>query len=114
MEASDAVLARASAIIDVLVQGGQTPEQASQVITRQLMAVGIQLPVSGGDARAWKRLLYWRNNLIHHKREGPAWDAYCAFKEQLGDIPPVERLSIATGEQLWDMRQQRDSAQDIA
>ena len=114
LEASDDIMARASAIIDVLVQGGDTPEHAAQVITRQLLAAGIQLPVSGGDARAWKRLLNWRNNLIHYKREGFAWDAYCSFKEELAHIPPEDRLRLAVGELLWDQRDQEVAAQNIA
>lgn len=114
MVASDALMARVSAIIDVLVQGGQTSDQAAQVITRQLLAVGVQLPSSGGDARAWKRVLYWRNNLLHHKRAGAAWDVYCAFKEQLADIPPAERLLVAISKRLWDKRQQNNSAQESA
>ncbi len=111
---SGALMARVSAIIDVLVQGGQTPEQAAQVITRQLLAIGEKLPSSGGDARAWKNVLYWRNNLIHHKRERVAWDVYCAFKEQLANIPPADRLRVAVGEQLWDKRRPEKSARKSA
>ena len=112
--ASDNLLARASAIIDVMVQGGQTAEHACQIITRQLLAVGIKLPESGGDARAWKRLHNWRNNLIHYKRSGRAWDAYCAFKEELADIPPDQRLRVAVGERMWDLRQQDYAGQETA
>jgi hypothetical protein len=104
MEASEELLARASAIIDVMVQSGHEPEHAAQLIARQLIAVGITLPVSGGDARGWKRLHEWRNQLIHHKRAGPAWDAYCAFRKELESIPAEERLRRAVGERLWDRR----------
>lgn len=114
MKASEDLLARASAIVDLLVQSGDSPEHACQAITRQLLSVGIQLPESGGDARAWKRLMNWRNSLIHHKRSGPAWDAYCAFKEQLAHIPPEKRIQMAVGERLWDQRQVEFSAQNIA
>lgn len=103
-EASEELLARASAIIDVMVQSGQEPEHATQMIARQLVAVGITLPASGGDARGWKRLHDWRNHLIHHKRAGPAWEAYCAFKLELESIPAEERLRRAVGERLWDRR----------
>lgn len=105
IKASEVLLARASAIIDVMVQGGQTPEQAAQVITRQLMAVEIEVPENGGDARAWKRLLSFRNTLIHYIQEGPVRDAYSAFKEQLSGIAPDQRLRRAVGEQLWDRRE---------
>jgi hypothetical protein len=101
VKASEELMARVSAIIDVLVQSGQSPDQSAQMITRQLLALDIQLP-EGGDMRAWKRLMDWRNNLVHHKRAGPAWDIYCAFKEELTFIPPDKRLRVAVGELLWD------------
>ena len=114
VKASEDLMARASAIIDVLVQSGQTPDHSAQTIARQLLSVGIELPESGGDARAWKRMLYWRNNLIHYKRAGYAWDVYCAFKEELADIPPDRRLRVAVGERLWDQRQEELTTTDIA
>lgn len=114
LKASNELLARVSAIIDLLVQAGQPPEHAAQLITRQLLAVGIQMPESGGDARAWKRLHNWRNNLIHYKRSGPAWDVYCAFKEALNDIPPDQRLRRAVGERLWDRRHEDFSSEQSA
>ena len=114
VKASEDLMARASAIIDVLVQSGQTPDHSAQTIARQLLSVGIELPESGGDARAWKRMLYWRNNLIHYKRAGYAWDVYCAFKEELAGIPPDRRLRVAVGERLWDQRQEELTTTDIA
>jgi hypothetical protein len=114
VKASEDLMARASAIIDILVQSGQSPENSAQTITSQLLAVGIKLPESGGDVRAWKRLLNWRNTLIHYTRSGPAWDVYCSFKEQLADIPPDTRLRVAVGERLWDQRQMEFSSADIA
>ena len=114
VKASEDLMARASAIIDVLVQSGQTPDHSAQTIARQLLSVGIELPESGGDARAWKRMLYWRNNLIHYKRAGYAWDVYCAFKEELADIPPDKRLRVAVGERLWDQRQMELTSADSA
>ncbi len=114
VKASEDLMARASAIIDILVQSGQSPDHSAQTITRQLLAVGIKLPESGGDVRAWKRLLNWRNTLIHYSRSGPAWDVYCSFKEELADIPPDRRLRVAVGERLWDQRQMEFSSADIA
>ena len=114
VEASEHLLARASAVIDVMIQGGDDPEHASQMLARQLLIVGIKLPEAGGDARAWKRLFNWRSNLIHHKRAGPAWDIYCAFKEELERIPPEERLRRAVGERLWDRREIEFSGKESA
>lgn len=114
LKASEELMARASAVIDLLIQSGQSPEHAAQTITRQLLSVGIQLPECGGDVRAWKRLLNWRNNLIHYKRAGHAWDVYCAFKEGLADIPPDKRIQVAVGERLWDQRKMEFSSAIIA
>jgi hypothetical protein len=114
VKASEDLMARACAIIDILVQSGQSPDHSAQTITRQLLAVGIQLPECGGDVRAWKRLLNWRNQLIHYTRAGQAWDDYCSFKEELAHIPPDRRLRVAVGERLWDQRQIEYSSADIA
>lgn len=114
VEASEHLLARASAVIDVMIQGGDEPEHAAQMLARQLLVVGIRLPEVGGDARAWKRLFNWRNNLIHHKRAGPAWDVYCAFRDELASIPPEQRLRSAVGDKLWDRRQEEFSSKETA
>ena len=114
VKASEELMARASAIIDVMVQSGDTPEHASQVITRQLLAVGIELPEQGGDVRAWKRLLSFRNTLIHYIKEGPLRRSYNAFKEQLSGISPDQRLRRAVGEQLWDRRDSKSSSRASA
>lgn len=112
--ASEALLARASAAIDVLVQSGYTPEHAAQLMTRRLLAMGVVLPQSGGDARAWKRLFTWRENLIHRKRSGPAWDAYLSFRQELAEIPPDERLRRVTGERIWDLRNRDHASRNAA
>jgi hypothetical protein len=109
--ASEDLMARICAIIDIMVQ---SPDHSVQTITRQLLAMDIQLPESGGDVRAWKCLMNWRNNLIHYKRAGNAWDVYCAFKEELADIPPDKRLRVAVGERLWDQRVQEYFSANIA
>jgi len=105
LKASEELMARACAIIDVMIQGGDTPEHASQVITRQLIAMEIKLPEHGGDVRAWKRLLSFRNTLIHYIQEGPVKEAYSSFKGQLSGIPPDQRLRRAVGERLWNRRE---------
>ncbi len=114
LKASEELMARACAIIDVMVQSGQPKEQASQIITRQLLALGIELPENGADVRAWKRLLSFRNTLIHYIKEGPVRDAYSAFKEQLSDIEPDQRVRRAVGEKLWDRRESEFAAQENA
>ena len=103
-EASDAVLARASAVIDLLVQAGIAQEHAAQTVARQLLASGVQMPVSGGDARGWKRLLKWRTRLQHGNPSARAKSEYERFKQELNDIPPGQRLARVVENRLWDRR----------
>ena len=70
--ASDGVLARASGVIDVLIQAGCTGEQAAQKVARQMVAKGVCLPKQGGDARGWKRLFDWRDRLIQGRQSEEA------------------------------------------
>lgn len=114
MKASEELMARASAIIDVMIQSGDTNEQAAQTITRQLLALGIELPENGTDIRAWKRLLSFRNTLIHYMKEGPARETYSEFKELLSGIAPDQRMRRAVGEQLWDRRKAEVTTQKTA
>lgn len=114
MKASEELMARACAIIDVMIQSGDTNEQAAQVITRQLLALGIELPENGTDIRAWKRLLSFRNTLIHYMKEGPARETYSEFKELLSGIAPDQRMRRAVGEQLWDRRESEFTEQTTA
>ncbi len=102
--ASERLLARASVIMDLLVQGGATLEQAAQRIARQLLASGVQLPESGGDSRGWRRLLNWRVRLQHRVVSAGAQKEYERFKQEIAAIPPNERLARALNEKLWDRR----------
>ncbi|MGA7457550.1 MAG: hypothetical protein WBW51_09590, partial [Methyloceanibacter sp.] len=60
---SVALLARVSALIDLLIKAGSGEAEAAQIIMRRLVAAGIPALKQGGDARGWKRLLEWRDDL---------------------------------------------------
>ena len=98
---SDILLARLSAVIDLLVKGGY---EVAQLVTRRLLAVGVPPPQQGGDARGWKRLLAWRENLSHGIGSADAKDEYRDFTRDIEAIPANERLSRVLDEQLWDRR----------
>lgn len=57
------LLARALAVIDLLIKAGSDEAEAAQIFMRRLMAAGIPRPQQGGNAKGWRRLLEWRTPL---------------------------------------------------
>jgi len=98
------ILARASAVIDVLMSEGKTEEQAAQTVTRKMIIGGINPPSAGGDSRGWMRLARWRRNLIHGLKPAEVVAEYESFLAKVGEIPSEERLDRVMGERLWDRR----------
>jgi len=74
------------------------------MVMRRLMAAGVPAPAQGGDARGWRRLLEWRNNLLHGYGAEEAKLEYRAFTDELEAIPPTERIKRVLDERLWDRR----------
>lgn len=101
---SDALLARVSAVIDLLVKAGYDENEAAQAIMRRLVAVGVSPPVHGGDSRGWKRLLFWRSHLLHGSASSEARDEYGDFSQQIDQIPAAKRVETVLDENLWDRR----------
>jgi len=104
--ASEVLLARACAIIDLFILAGATPEEATQAVTRQLNATGVRLPEGGGDPRAWKRLVHFRKLLLHGSKShhAEAREAYEDLKKRLAAIPAEHRVELALAHHLWDRR----------
>jgi hypothetical protein len=101
---SEALLARASAIIDLLIKAGDDEARAAQAVMRLLMAAGVPPPQQGGDVRGWRRLLEWRTDLQHGLVSAEAQHEYQDFTHELDAIPPGERVKRVVDEQLWDRR----------
>jgi hypothetical protein len=101
---SDTLLARLSAVIDLLVKAGYDDAEAAQLLTRRMLALGVPPPQQGGDARGWKRLLEWRENLSHGIGSVDAKHEYREFTRDIDAIPANERLKRVLDEQLWDRR----------
>jgi len=101
---SPVLLARAAAVIDLLVKGGHDESEAAQMVMRRLMAASVPAPTQGGDARGWRRLLEWRNTLLHGYGSEEAKLEYRAFAHELEAIPPAERIKRVLDERLWDRR----------
>ncbi len=101
---SPILLARAAAVIDLLVKAGQDESEAAQSVMRRLVAAGVPPPEKGGDARGWRRLLEWRNSLLHGVGPEDAKHEYRSFARELEAIPPAERAKRVLDERLWDRR----------
>ncbi len=101
---SEVFLARIAAIIDLLVKAGADEAEAAQIVMRWLLAAGIPAPSQGADARGWKRLLAWRQRVMHGLASDEANDAYQEFTHELETIPASERVRRVLDEQLWDRR----------
>ena len=101
---SDRVLARVSAVIDLLIKAGHDEAEAAQTVMRRLMAAGVPAPAKGGDARGWRRLLECRAGLAQGFGSPEAQAEYQDFKREIEAIPAPERVKRVLDEQLWDRR----------
>lgn len=101
---SATLLARAAAVIDLLVRAGHDESEAAQSVMRRLIASGVPAPSQGGDARGWRRLLEFRNALLHGYGPEEAKLEYRAFSRELEAIPPSERVKRVLDDRLWDRR----------
>ncbi len=101
---SDAILARASAVIDLLILDCNSEEQAAQMVTRKLLVAGVNPPMAGGDARGYMRLAEWRQKLRQGRMSPEAAAEYERFREVIADIPLRERLNRVITDRLWDRR----------
>ncbi len=101
---SDAILARAAVVIDLLTLDGKLEDAAAQVVTRKLLLAGINPPAEGGDARGYMRLVEWRQRLRQGRVSDGAIAEYERFRASIEDIPLRDRLNRVLTERLWDRR----------
>jgi hypothetical protein len=110
VNASPWVMARVSAVIDILVAAGISADHAAQVVSRQMMARNLALPEEGGDSRGWKRVQIWHHRLTTLGRTHPQFEASQNFKDELfvkyGAGAAERALSIP----LWDRRTRAQAA----
>lgn len=104
--ASDAILARACAVIDLLVAEGKSDDEAAQIVTRKLILAGVNPPDTGGDSRGWKRLVRWRQKLREGSIKPGVMKEHQRFLEAVSEIPNRDRLNRVFTERLWDRRAQ--------
>lgn len=103
---SDAILARASAVVDLFMREGKTEEEAAQIVTRKLILAGVNPPDTGGDSRGWMRLVRWRTKLRGGFVKPGVVKEYERFRSAVAEIPTQDRLNRVLTEKLWDRRAQ--------
>jgi hypothetical protein len=101
---SESLLARSAAVIDLLIKAGHDESEAAQMVMRRLVAVGVPPPEKGGDARGWRRLLEWRNEISQGFGSQEAQLEYQDFTREIDAIPANERVKRVLDDQLWDRR----------
>jgi hypothetical protein len=101
---SDIFLARAAAVIDLLIKAGKDESEAAQIVMRKFMTAGIPPPEQGGDARGWRRLLEWRAGIVQGVGSQEAQLEYREFTREIEAIPPNERVKRVLDDQLWERR----------
>jgi hypothetical protein len=91
-------------VIDLLIKAGNDESEAAQIVMRRLVAAGVPPPQQGGDARGWRRLLEWRNEISQGFGSQEAQLEYQDFTREIEAIPANERVKRVLDEQLWDRR----------
>jgi hypothetical protein len=103
-DASPHMLARVSAVIDLLTAAGFSQEHAAQILTRQMLSQRLKLPLTGGDPRGWRRVHLWRQRFLATGRESPQWAMYVSFKEELLMTFGTGLAHAAVRNPIWDRR----------
>lgn len=102
---SDALLARLSAVVDLLIDSGLSEEGAARLMIDRIVSAGVFVPKT--ESARWKDLLAWRTEL--HK--GAAWEdviqEYEEFAALIRAIPPHERVDRVLNDDVWDQRRAR-------
>lgn len=102
-DASDEMLGRVSASVDVLISAGYSLDHACQIVTRQMIARGVR-PPQGGDARAWRNVQAWRHKLLGGRRDTLEFRQYAAFKDKLLAEHGSGVAAIVSNTAVWDRR----------
>jgi len=91
-------------VIDLRIKTGHDESESAQIVMRRLVAAGVPPPQKGGDARGWRRLLEWRNEISQGFGSQEAQLEYRDFTREIDAIPANERVQRVLDEQLWDRR----------
>lgn len=98
------LMGRLAATLDVMVEGRFAAATAAQIIARQMLRAGVEMPSVTGDSRAWMRLVKWTERLRTTEKPPEAWKAYRDFKVKLLEDHGPKVALKAMSEPLWDFR----------
>lgn len=101
--ASEQVLARGCAVIDLLIRSGYGEAHAIKAVATRMQATDILSPDKADDVQDWKWLERWRDNLLGGRASEAACAEYRLCARQLEGTPARTTID----EELWDRRHVR-------
>ncbi len=87
-----------------MTEGRFAAATAAQILARQMLRAGVEMPHATGDSRAWMRLVKWSERLRATEKPPEAWRAYRDFKARLLKTHGAGAALKAMSEPIWDLR----------
>lgn len=104
LPASDELLARVCAVIDLLIASGLSEDVAAQTMSQKMLAAGIPAPKNGKVSSWEESLLAWRAASRNGTGTEDALREYRKVVAAIESIAPHERVESVLENELWDRR----------
>lgn len=108
--ASDALIARVCAVMDLLITSGLDEDVASKALGQRLIAADVPLPKSRKARTDWPNYLREQREVL--RNGAPTEEAIVEYKgvvAALDAMAPHERVRWALGNEVWDRRRAKPS-----
>lgn len=102
--ASDGLLGRVCAVIDLLVASGLSEEIAIQTMAQRVASAGIPFPQSGQLVKWGDYLGAWRAAFREGAVSSGAMEEYRTVVSAISSIPPQSRVDCVLENDLWNRR----------
>jgi len=108
--ASDALIARVCAVIDLLIASGLDEDVAFEAMSQRLIVADIPVPNDRGATSSWRNYLREQREVLRNgtPTEG-ALTEYRSVVAALDAMAPHERVRWALENEVWDRRRTRPS-----
>jgi diguanylate cyclase (GGDEF)-like protein len=102
--ASEGLLARVCAVIDLLIASGFGEETAVQILAQKMVSAGIPLPKNTQCEKWDDYLTAWRTAFQEGVASGQASVEYRNVIAAINSVPPNDRLDCVLESDLWNRR----------
>jgi diguanylate cyclase with GGDEF domain len=102
--ASEGLLARVCAVIDLLIASGFGEETAVQVLAQKMVSAGIPFPKNAQSEKWDDYLMAWRTAFLEGIASDQASVEYRNAIAAINSIPPNDRLDCVLESDLWNRR----------